>query len=403
VKDGVEPIAIVGLGCRFAGAGGPDALWDLLVSGLDATSDTPKDRFDADALYSPNPSPGRLRGRRAGFIDGIHQFDPEFFGISGDEAAELDPQQRLLLMTAWEALEDAGFPPAAVRGAPAGVYVGAMHTHYQDLQFDAGLSQLSPHAVANYASLLSGRLSFELDLRGPSISLDTACSSSLVAVHLACQGLRAGETPWALAAGVNLKLRPHDDVLFSQVGVLAPDGRCKFGDAGANGFAPSDGAGVVVLKALERARQDGDHVRAVILGSAVTNDRRSSGALLRPSSDGFTSMLGLAYERAGVSPDEVDFIEAHGTGTPAIDPVELNTLGAFLAARRPPRTAVSDRLGQEQYRAPPGRGRGGWADQSRALSRAPPGTGKPSLHDTQPEGGVGRPADRGPDRLAQPA
>ena len=331
-----EPIAIVGLGCRFAGASSPERLWDLLVARVDATSDTPRGRFDADALYSPDPAPGRLSGRRAGFIDGVEQFDAEFFGIPDAEAAELDPQQRLLLMTAWEALEDAGYPPGKLHGAPAGVYVGAMHTHYQQLQFDAGLTAIGAGAIANYASLLAGRLSFEFDLRGPSISLDTACSSSLVAVHLACQSLRAGEAPWALAAGVNLKLRPQDDVLFSQVGVLAPDGRCKFGDAHANGFAPSDGAGVVVLKPLDHAVEDADRIRAVILGSAVTNDGRSSGTLLRPSSDGFSSMLRLAYEQAGVSPGDVDFIEAHGTGTRAIDPVELNTLGAFLVKDRPP-------------------------------------------------------------------
>jgi acyl transferase domain-containing protein len=331
-----EPIAIVGLGCRFPGASSPDELWDLLAAGVDATSDTPGERFDADALYSPDPVPGRLGGVRAGFIAGVDQFDAEFFGISAAEAAELDPQQRLLLMTAWEALEDAGYPPAGFGGTHAGVYVGAMHGHYQELQFDGDLAALSVHAVANYQSLLAGRLSFQYDLRGPSISLDTACSSSLVAVHLACQSLRAGETPWALAAGVNLKLRPHDDVLFSQLGVLAPDGRCKFGDASANGFAPSDGAGVVVLKPLDQARHDGDRVRAVILGSAVTNDGRSSGALLRPSPDGFTEMLRLAYEQAGVSPGDVDFIEAHGTGTRAIDPVELAALGDFLAAGRDP-------------------------------------------------------------------
>jgi acyl transferase domain-containing protein len=331
-----EPIAIVGLGCRLPGARDPDALWDLLAAGVDATSDAPAGRFGADALYSPEAAPGRPRSRRAGFITDIDAFDAGFFGISAGEAAELDPQQRLLLMTAWEALEDAGFPPAGFAGAPAGVYVGAMHTHYQQLQWDGGLAAVSSHAVMNYASLLAGRLSYEFDLRGPSISINTACSSSLVAVHLACQGLRAGEVPWALAAGVNLQLLPRDDVLFSKLGVLASDGRCKFGDASADGFAPSDGAGVVVLKPLGRAVRDGDRVRAVILGSAVTNDGRSSGALLRPSHDGFITMLRLAYERAGVSPGDVDFVEAHGTGTRAIDPVELTTLGKFLGAGRAP-------------------------------------------------------------------
>ena len=352
------------------------------MAGVDATRDTPPERFDADALYSPDPAPGRLSGRRAGFIDGVEQFDAEFFGISDPDAAELDPQQRVLLMTAWEALEDAGYPPGQLQGAPAGVYVGAMHTDYQELQFDAGLTALGAGAVANYASLLAGRLSFEFDLRGPSISLDTACSSSLVAVHLACQSLRAGEAPWALAAGVNLKLRPQNDLLFSQVGVLAPDGRCKFGDANANGFAPSDGAGVVVLKPLDHALEDGDRIRAVILGSAVTNDGHSSGALLRPSSDGFTSTLRLAYQQAGVSPGDVDFVEAHGTGTRAIDPVELNTLGVFLAKGRPPQRrcligSVKSNVGHPQ-------GAAGMAGLIKAVLCLEHRQVPPSLHFTTP-------------------
>lgn len=332
--DGAGAIAVIGMACRFPGADGVEQLWNLLREGVDATGDTPIQRYDAKAMYSPDPAPGKVISLRSGYLDGIDQFDAEFFGMSDNEARNLDPQQRLLLMTAWEALEDAGQPPSAVAGSRTGVYVGAMHLDYWDLVAKRGEAAITPGSIYNHRSILSGRLSYTFDLRGPSISLDTACSSSLVAVHLACQSLRAGETGLALAAGVNLKLTADEDVLLSQVRMLAPDGRCKFGDASANGFAPSDGVGVVVLKRLADALADGDRVRGVILGSAVSNDGASSGSLLAPSVEGHVQMLRWAYDNAGVAPCDVDFVEAHGTGTPMIDPIEFAGLGDVLGEDR---------------------------------------------------------------------
>ncbi|SFR28700.1 Beta-ketoacyl synthase, C-terminal domain [Lentzea waywayandensis] len=332
--SGDQAIAVVGMSCRFPGANNVAALWQLLREGMDATSETPAERYDAKAMYSPRPAPGKVISFRSGYVDGIADFDAEFFDMSENEARSLDPQQRLLLMTAWEAFEDAGQVPSALAGSRTGVYVGSMHLDYWDLVAKRGIEAINPSSVYNQRSVLSGRLSYTFDLRGPSVTLDTACSSSLVAVHLACQSLRLGETNIALAAGVNLKLIPDEDVLLSQVRMLAPDGRCKFGDASANGFAPSDGVGVVVLKRLADALADGDRVHAVVLGSAVTNDGASSGSLLAPSVEGHVQMLRWAYENAGVRPGEVDFVEAHGTGTPMIDPIEFAGLSEVLGEER---------------------------------------------------------------------
>lgn len=333
-SSGDQAIAVVGMACRFPGANNVDELWQLLREGGDATSDTPLQRYDAKSMYSPNPAPGKVVSLRSGYVDCIAEFDAEFFGMSENEARNLDPQQRLLMMSAWEAFEDAGQAPSALAGSRTGVYVGSMHLDYWDLVAKRGVDAISPSSVYNQRSVLSGRLSYTFDLRGPSITLDTACSSSLVAVHLASQSLRLGETSMALVAGVNLKLTADEDVLLSQVHMLAPDGRCKFGDATANGFAPSDGVGVVVLKRLADALADGDRVHAVVLGSAVTNDGASSGSLLAPSVEGHVQMLRWAYENAGVTPGEVDFVEAHGTGTPMIDPIEFAGLGDVLGEGR---------------------------------------------------------------------
>ncbi len=327
-------IAVLGIGCRYPGADSPDRLWELLCGRGDATGDVPPDRFDAAALHSTEPTPGRVLSRRAGFIPGAAEFDADFFGIGAEEAAALDPQQRLLMMTTWEALEDAGIPPERLAGTRTGVFVGHMHSDYAERQYRRGLAALHVGVVKNYRSLLSGRLSHTFDLRGPSVSLDTACSSSLVAVHLACLSLRAGESGVAIAGGVNLKLLPDEDVLFSQARMIARDGRSKFGDASADGFCPSDGVGVVVLKRLDRALADGDRVRAVIVGSAVTNDGASGGAVLRPSAEGQLQTLRWAYEDAGVDPADVDFVEAHGTGTPLIDPLEFAAFGEVFGPGR---------------------------------------------------------------------
>lgn len=328
-------VAVVGLACRFPGAPGADSLWELLEAGVDATTETPGERYDLEALYSPGSEPGTLVSRRAGYLEDAGDFDAEFFGMSPTEATELDPQARLLLMTAWEALEDAGQRPDELAGGRTGVYVGNTRADYLDRQFREGLRAVTASMFHNFRPMLPARLSHAFDFRGPSILLDTACSSSLSAVHAAVQSLRAGESPLALAAGVNLPLRADEGVMMTQAGTLARDGRSKFGDAGADGYAPSDGVGIVVLKPLAAALADGDRIRAVIRGSAVGNDGRTGESLLAPSLQGQLDVLRWAYEDAGVSPSEVDFVEAHGTGQPSLDPVELNALGEVLGEGRP--------------------------------------------------------------------
>ncbi|MFE9097439.1 beta-ketoacyl synthase N-terminal-like domain-containing protein [Streptomyces sp. NPDC007264] len=328
-------VAVIGMACRLPGASGTDELWALLRDGVDATGETPPDRYDVDALYSPVPGPGRVAGRRAGYVDGIAEFDAEFFGMSATEAVELDPQQRLLLMTAWEALEDAGQRPDLLAGSRTGVFVGNARADHLELALRQGPDTATASQLNNFRSLLPARISHAFDFRGPSVVVDTACSSSLVAVHQAVQSLRARESPLALAAGVNLKLRPDEDLVMSQAGAMSADGRSRFGDAGADGHAPSDAVAVVVLKRLADALADGDRIRAVVQGSAVGNDGHTSDSVLNPSLQGQIEVLRWAYEDAGIDPADVDYVEAHGSGSPALDPLELTALGRVLGAGRP--------------------------------------------------------------------
>ncbi|WP_309237888.1 type I polyketide synthase [Streptomyces albidus (ex Kaewkla and Franco 2022)] len=328
-------MAVIGMACRFPGASGADELWDLLRDGADVTSETPPDRYDVDALYSSAGGTGTIGSRRAGYVDGMADFDAEFFGMSHNEAVDLDPQHRLLMMATWEALEDAGQRPDALAGSRTSVFVGNTRSDFLERQFRQGLESVTASAFHNFRPLLPARISYVFDFRGPSIVVDTACSSSLAAVHAAVQSLRTKESPLAVVAGVNLALRPDEGVMMTQSGTLAGDGRSKFGDADADGFAPSDGVGVVILKPLAEARADGDRIRAVIRGSAVSNDGRTSESLLTPSVAGQTEVLRWAYEDAGVSPADVDFVEAHGTGSPAFDPVEFTALGEVLGEGRP--------------------------------------------------------------------
>ncbi len=329
-----EPVAIVGVGCRFPGAEGAEEFWRLLRNGVDAITGIPDERFDLDAVYDPQPgTPGKIYARWGGFLEGVDLFDPYFFGISAREAAAMDPQQRLLLEVAWHALEDAGLAPEKLNRDRTGVFVGMCNNDYQhllddpadiDIYFAGGVSP----------SVLSGRLSYALGLQGPSATLDTACSTSLVTVHLACQSLWSGESALALAGGVNLILSPEPYVGFCQARMLALDGRCKFGDARADGFVRSEGAGLIVLKPLRQALADGDSIYAVIRGTAVNNDGDSGGLLMTPSRAGQEAVFRAAYRDAGISPGEVRYVEAHGTGTSVGDPIETQALGTVLAEGR---------------------------------------------------------------------
>jgi myxalamid-type polyketide synthase MxaE and MxaD len=330
-----EPVAIVGIGCRFPGAHGPRAFWELLRDGVDAIGEIPASRFETDRYYDAEPAtPGRITTRWGGFLEDADKFDADFFGISPREADRLDPQQRWLMETACEALEDAGAVPPQMSGSQTGVFIGMWTNEYEARLFR------DPRTIDFYMTVgsgrysASGRLSYLFGLQGPSLTLDTGCSASLVAVHLACQSLWTGESTLALAGGVNAILEPSVSIAYSQSRMVAPDGRCKFGDARADGYVRSEGAGLVVLKPLSRALHDGDRIYALIRGSAVNNDGRSSGFLTTPGGAGQEEALRLAYRHAGVSPGAVDYVEAHGTGTRAGDPVEIQALGAVLGEGR---------------------------------------------------------------------
>ncbi len=333
-----EPIAVVGLGCRFPGADDPEAFWRLLREGRDAVTEVPPDRWDADAFYDPDPdAPGKAYTRRGAFLRDAAGFDPQFFGIAPREAASMDPQQRLLLEVAWEALEHAGQAPGRLADSPTGVFVGVMNADYPQML----LAAQDPAAIDAYygtgseISFPAGRLSYALGLRGPSMVVATACSSSLVAVHLACQSLRQGECRLALAGGVSLMLNPNAQVVLCKMSAVAPDGRCKTFDAAADGYGRGEGCGLVVLKRLTDALADGDNVLAVLRGSA-TNHGGPSGGLTVPSGPAQEAVIREALANAEVEPSQVGYLEAHGTGTSLGDPIELRALGAVFGPGRPP-------------------------------------------------------------------
>jgi myxalamid-type polyketide synthase MxaD len=336
-----EPIAIIGIGCRFPGAHGAQAFWHLLRAGVDAITEVPAERFNLHAFYDPDPAtPGKINTRWGGFLDQVDQFDPHFFGISPREALRMDPQQRLLLEVTWEALEDAGQAPEHLTGSRTGVFIGISTNDYSRIQF-SDLSCIDAYAgTGNAMSIAANRISYLFDFRGPSIAIDTACSSSLVAIHLACCSLWNGESTLALAGGVNLILSPAITINFTKAGAMAPDGRCKAFDARANGYVRSEGAGLVVLKPLSSAIADGDQIYAVIRGSAVNQDGRSNG-LMAPNPLAQEDVLREAYRRAGVSPGHVQYVEAHGTGTFLGDPIEAKALGTVLAIDRAPEQACA--------------------------------------------------------------
>jgi acyl transferase domain-containing protein len=330
-----EAIAIVGIGCRFPNAIGHKAFWNLLCTGGDAISSVPQDRFDIDAFYDPRPAtPGKMVTRWGGFLQDVDSFDSSFFGISPREAAFIDPQHRLLLEVVWEAFEDAGEIPASLAGSQTGVFIGDTYNDYIDLQAN-NVNDLNLYSITGGSrSETSGRISYAFDLRGPGITIDSACSSSLLAVHLAAQSLQRGECRMALAGGVNLILQPDASICFSQGNMLSPDGRCKSFAADANGFVRSEGVGIVVLKPLSQALADGNPVYALVRGSAAVNEGRSSGSLGTPSIESQQQVLREAYLNAGVAPDQVHYVETHGTGTRAGDPVEFAALAGILGKHR---------------------------------------------------------------------
>jgi acyl transferase domain-containing protein/acyl carrier protein len=338
-----QPIAIVGLACRFPGAPDPEAFWKLLSQGVDAVAEVPPERWDVERFYAADPlTPGKMNTRWGGFLDRVEEFDPYFFGISPREAERMDPQQRLLLELAWEALEDAGLPAANLAGTDTGVFVGIGLSDYGRWLL-ADPQQSDAYAGTGGAlSIAANRLSYVFDFLGPSMAIDTACSSSLVAVLQACRSLWAGESSLALAGGSNLLLSPEVTVNFSKAGFMAPDGRCKPFDARADGYVRGEGAGLVVLKPLAQAQADGDRIYALIRGGAVNQDGRSNG-LTAPSPLAQEAMVRLALEDAGAQPGDIAYVEAHGTGTALGDPIEARALGHALNQEPSPGPGQSPR------------------------------------------------------------
>ena len=332
-KEKPDPIAIIGMGCRFpGGANDPDSYWQMLHEGRDAIREIPKSRWNVDDYYDPDPeAPGKMMTRWGGFIDNVDQFDPQFFGISPRETLSMDPQQRILLEVTWQALEYAGYSPDQLIGSSTGVFVGICNHDYSHLLVSPGkTTDIDVYTATGSAfSIASGRISYVLGLRGPSVSIDTACSSSLVATHLAIQSLRSRECGMALAAGVNLILRPETTIILSQSNMLAPDGRCKAFDSRADGFVRSEGCGVVVLKRLSDAVADGDNILAIIRGSAINQDGRSNG-ITAPNGPSQEAVIRAALKDAGVEPRQIGYVETHGTGTSLGDPIEIQALGKVM-------------------------------------------------------------------------
>lgn len=324
-------LAIVGIGCRFPGAPDATSFWRLLREGRDAVRPWPGDRWDA-AWFDPDPKrPGTTNSRVGGFLDDVSGFDAEFFWISAPEAARMDPQHRLLLEVAFEAVEDAGMPVPRLAGSKTGVFVGMTTMDYFRLYERERINGFE--TTGNACAIAANRISYALDLRGPSLALDTTCSSSLVAVHLASQALRAGECDVALAGGVNLMLIPDGAICFTKLGVTSPDGACRAFDARADGIVRGEGAAIVVLKPLAQACADGDHIYAVLRGSALNQNGLTNG-LMAPSVPAQAALLRSAYEAAGVSGEEIDYIEAHGTGTALGDAMEARALGLVVGQGR---------------------------------------------------------------------
>ncbi|MEW6704987.1 MAG: SDR family NAD(P)-dependent oxidoreductase [Pseudomonadota bacterium] len=326
-----DPIAIVGMACRIpGGADTPEQFWQLLADGRNVVTEVPPDRWDTGAWYDADPAaPGKTITRQAAFLERIDGFDAEYFGILPREAQRMDPQQRLFLEVAIEALDDAGLTRERLRGSRTGVYIASYHNDYAQMQY-ADVASIDPRTLTGTLhSVLANRLSYLLDLHGPSVSIDTACSSSLVAVHLACQSLRLGETDLGVAGGVSLIIGPELLVSMSKVGFMSPDGRCKTFDAAADGFGRGEGCGVIVLKRLADALADGDRVLAVVRGSAVNQDGHST-LLAAPSGPAQEALIREALAGAQLEPWRIGLMEAHGTGTALGDPIEVEAIAATL-------------------------------------------------------------------------
>jgi acyl transferase domain-containing protein/acyl carrier protein len=331
----VDPIAVVGIGCRFpGGCDDPETFWRFLDDRGDGITEVPADRWDVDSYYGPDKiSPGKMNTRWGGFLDRIDQFDPTFFGMSPREAQGVDPQQRLVLQVSWEALENAGEIPLKLKESRTGVFVGISGSDYGRLLYKDPARLDLYSGTGNSTSIAANRLSYYLGLRGPSMAIDTACSSSLVAVDLACRSLHENECNMAIAGGVNLILSPEMTIIFSQAKLMAPDGRCKTFDASADGYVRSEGCGMVVLKRYSDAVRDGNPIYGLIRSTHVNQDGESNG-LTVPNGLSQQTLIRESLRKAGIEPWRIGYAETHGTGTAIGDPVEVNSLGVVLGENR---------------------------------------------------------------------
>ncbi|XP_013403201.1 compactin diketide synthase mokB [Lingula anatina] len=337
-----KKVAIVGIGCRFPGEiNNVKDFWEVLLKGIDCTRPLPDDRFDVNHFYHPTPkTPGKLYVRGGGYLEqDLLSFDRLFFKMPPDEANHMDPQVRLLLEVVWEAFEDGGIPARSIRGTNCGVYMGVTASEYTTLT-SARSDAISQYSNSGTNScMVSNRISYEFDLHGPSLSIDTACSSSLYAVHLASEAIRNGDCDMAVAGGVNVIMMPEITIGFCQAGMLAPDGRSKSFDSSADGYCRSEGAGVIILKSLNKAVEDGDRIYAVIRGGALSNDGRTPG-IANPSYSAQVNLVYRACRHAMINPQDIQYVEAHGTGTQVGDATEANALGKTIGQIKDAKTPL---------------------------------------------------------------
>jgi acyl transferase domain-containing protein len=318
-------IAIIGLDCRFPGACNAAQFWDNMLRNVNSVREIPADRWDWQRYYGDPQDPNKTCSKWVGFIDDLDKFDAEFFHISPAEARLMDPQQRLMLELCWGCIEDAGYPPASLSGSDTGVFIGAANLDYKEL-LEQSLPTVDAHrSTGNLLGLIPNRISYFLNLRGPSMVFDTACASSLFALHAAVQAINSGESRMALAGGVNVLLTPTHFISFAKTGMLSPTGQCRTFDAEADGYVRGEGAGAILLKSLRDALRDEDHIYGIIKGSAVNHGGKAH-TLTSPNPYAQSQVVQDAHRKAGVPPSSVSYIEAHGTGTPLGDPLEINGL-----------------------------------------------------------------------------
>ena len=371
------PVAVIGIACRFPGAADKETFWRNLVAGVDSVSTVPPSRWDAQALYSRRHEPGRTMSQWGGFIEGVELVSPALFGLGPEDAADLDPVIRLFTEASLAAVLDSPYDRASLQGRRVGVFAGARASRYAERIASPG-----KHSVTGVGqNFIAAFVSHVLDLRGPSLVLDSACSSSLAAVHLACQSLQSGDSELAIAGGVDLLLDEKPYLFLSAAHALSPDGRCRTFDEKANGFVPGEGAGCVLLKPLAQAVADGDHVYAVIDGSAINNDGHTLG-ITTPGVEGQVDVIERALQKAAAAPSTVSYIEAHGTGTMIGDPIELRAL-ARVFAKDPP--ASLRHRQREDQRRPSALGGGDCQFHQGGAGAAPPdAAADPALRSDQP-------------------